>query len=664
MAELENNILAVVEPAIMPTKIEIDSVKEEGGDAPKQSKSFGTMVPFILVNNYQFRPVDVVSFKLDLSGILPSCTISLYDTNAKFAVTEYPRDGDYFTILINSKNQETFKSVHMDFDIISVTSSDSGGKSVLNLVGMSKIPKWMSEDCKNLDSDTSLNHIELLARELELGLATNIDATDDAQPRIMPYTTYSDFIKTIVSDSYVGEDSFQKYFIDQYYYFNYIDINKIFNSPSPPISEWADSLASFASSISTDTNTEHPEGDDAKVPLLLTNHVNLQGMNLFVEKQEIINNSMSVSLSSGYKRTVMIYDNNSEGAERKQEFTIEALSSENLRDSEEPMKGNRNETRYEDEVKFKYLGRQNAGEDGLGNTHANAAFSKLHNIQNKLEIEKMKLKVTLNSFNPSFYKFQKIPVLLYHYDKKKIMQALQQKVKAEEAGLTDTPFDLTDGELDNEGLPQQAVDSFLSGYYIIENIVYEFDAESNNTKQVMTLLRREWPTRMDALINPPEGGEFEPESGETVIENDPAPEPPPEPTPTPEPEPTPTPTPTPEPEELEITININGDGSTFMQDDTNLYAISENKYFECTGTWTQNRDFEGFEAAEIEFEGVMEGDYGEFAYPYITPKKDGTWKFETPQTVYDEDLYIVNVRFKAEGKWFNATKAEINMGLV
>mgnify|MGYP000223921781 CR=1 FL=1 len=151
MAELENNILAVVEPAIMPTKIEIDSVKEEGGDAPKQSKSFGTMVPFILVNNYQFRPADVVSFKLDLSGILPSCTISLYDTNAKFAVTEYPRDGDYFTILINSKNQETFKSVHMDFDIISVTSSDSGGKSVLNLVGMSKIPKWMSEDCKNLE---------------------------------------------------------------------------------------------------------------------------------------------------------------------------------------------------------------------------------------------------------------------------------------------------------------------------------------------------------------------------------------------------------------------------------------------------------------------------------------------------------------------------------
>jgi len=663
MAELENNILAVVEPAIMPTKIEIESIKEEDGTPPKQSKSFGTMVPFILVNNYQFRPADVADFKLDLSGILPKCTVSLFDSNKKFAVTEYPRDGDYFTILINSKNQETFKSVHMDFDIVSVTSTQEDGNR-LNLTGIAKIPRWMSEDCKNLDSDTSLNHIELLARELKLGLATNIDATDDAQQRIMPYTTYSDFIKGIVESSYISEDSFQKYFIDQYYYFNYIDINKIFNSPNPPISEWADSLASFSSSISADTNTEHPEGDNARVPLLLTNHVNLQGLNTFVEKQEIINNSMTVSLSSGYKRTVMIYDNNSEGAERKQEFTIEALSSENLRDSEEPLKGNRNETRYEDEVKYKYLGRQNAGDDGLGNTHANAAFSRLHNIQNKLEIEKMKLKVTLNSFNPSFYKFQKVPALFYHYDKQKIMQALQQKVKAKEAGLTDTPFDLVDGDMDKQGLPQQVVDTFLSGYYIIESIIYEYDEETRNTKQHMVLLRREWPTRMDALVNPPEDGEFEaPESGETVIENDPAPEPAPEPTPTPEPEPTPTPTPTPEPEELEITLKINGDGSTFLQDDSNVVALSQNKYLSITGTWSANRDFEGFTAAEIEYEGMVEGDGAEWSYPKITPKKDGTWIFESPEYTYDEDNYKIEVRFQAEGKWFTAN-ARMAIGFV
>ena len=237
------------------------------------------------------------------------------------------------------------------------------------------------------------------------------------------------------------------------------------------------------------------------------------------------------------------------------------------------------------------------------------------------------------------------------------MQALQQKVKAKEAGLTDTPFDLVDGDMDKQGLPQQVVDTFLSGYYIIESIIYEYDEETRNTKQHMVLLRREWPTRMDALINPPEGGEFEaPESGETVIENDPAPEPPPEPTPTPEPEPTPTPTPTPEPEELEVTININGDGSTFLQD------IDNDNYLKVTGTWSVNRDFEGFTAAEIEIEGIFEGDGNEFSYPKIVPKKDGTWVFENDYE-FDEDNYKVNVRFQAEDKWFNAS-ARIALGFV
>ena len=56
----------------------------------------------------------------------------------------------------------------------------------------------------------------------------------------------------------------------------------------------------------------------------------------------------------------------------------------------------------------------------------------------------------------------------------------------------------------------------------------------------------------------------------------------------------------------------------------------------------------------------MEGDSGEFSYPNIIKKKDGTWRFETMPTIYDDDLYIVNVRFKAEDKWFTG-KAEINI---
>ena len=66
--ELDNHLLAVVEPAILPTEIKLDNLGEDGGGA-KQTKAIGTLKPFILVNSYQFGPADIMAFKLDCSGI-------------------------------------------------------------------------------------------------------------------------------------------------------------------------------------------------------------------------------------------------------------------------------------------------------------------------------------------------------------------------------------------------------------------------------------------------------------------------------------------------------------------------------------------------------------------------------------------------------------------
>ena len=143
------------------------------------------------------------------------------------------------------------------------------------------------------------------------------------------------------------------------------------------------------------------------------------------------------------------------------------------------------------------MGRQNAGEDGLGNTHKNLMFSKLHNKQNQMEIEKMKLKVILSSFNPSIYKFQKIPVLMYHYDGVRAEASKQGDFKREEAGFSDQPFGMAKGEDQNDA--EQVMDRFLSGHYIIENIDYVIDDPDGGLRQVVTLIRREWPTRIKNL---------------------------------------------------------------------------------------------------------------------------------------------------------------------
>ena len=199
---LDNNILAVVEPAIMPTPIEVEGVGEsEGGD--KQTKAIGVDVPLIVLNNYQFQQKDIQSFFLDNSGVLPRVTVRVADAKNTFSVDSFPRDGDCLTILMNSKNSSTFKSIHMDFDIVNITTKQAveGELSTITIDGVAKVPRFYSEECRSFDAASSLDHLEEVARDLELGLATNIDATDDIQIRLQAYTSTHDFIKETVDTS-------------------------------------------------------------------------------------------------------------------------------------------------------------------------------------------------------------------------------------------------------------------------------------------------------------------------------------------------------------------------------------------------------------------------------------------------------------------------------
>jgi len=639
--ELANNILAVIEPKIRPTEIKIDALGEEKPDEAtvNQTSVIATLKPMVLINGYQFTPQDITFFELDLSQILPTCKLSLNDSAGKFAVGSYPRDGDFFTILINSKNQETFKSIHMDFDIASCDSPKDGtvGTGSFNIEGFCKIPKIYGEDCKHFENGTSLDHMKLVSADLELGLATNIDAADDSQVRIMAYEPYLDFIKNIVKESYVGEESFQKFWVDAYYYLNYVDVNALFNSPNPPILEFAESLASAAESMTptADDKKNAETGNDIEVPLMLTNHIKFMGNNAFIEAHEIINNSAEISAKAGYAREVTIYDNN--GDKKKQEFRIEPLGGKDLKELEEPLRGNRNDKRHLDQIKYKYIGRQEAGEDGLGNVHSNAAFAQLHNTQNAMEVQKMKLKVTLNSFNPSLYKYQKIPVLMYIVNPKAIEQNERIKGDKKELGMDkDEPFNLGEDteSIAPERSPSNALDTFLSGYYIIEDIVYS--TSDGETKQYVTLLRREWPTRTENLINPPGLAEdaTPKKKAENIKENSPAP-PPPEPTPAPTPE-------------VELDIQITMPSGTFEQDVTSA-ALSQNVYVIFEGKWTANKEVSAFDDWSAEIDGTsLDSGSG------VQLKKDGRIIIDGSGGLgaLDPKTYTLEITIKAEGKTF------------
>lgn len=503
MADLENNILAIVEPAIEPKRLETRPLGEDTNSDDRVSKTFGIDRPVILVNNYSFERDDVKSFTLSSTGIYPTAEVTVIDTKNVFTIDSFPRDGDKMTVFINSKNESTYKSIHMDFEITDISSGPNkeGDPQKVRISGRVSVPKMFAENCQYLDlsgegkPNSSINHLVAVAEELGLGVASNIIETSDEQVRIQPYINYLDFINQIVATSYISDDSFQHFFIDQYYYLNFIDINKIFNASNPEMEDFQDTVTSLPVSFAEELESD-PNNDSTSTKLFLTNKSNFSSSNNYIGKYQILNQSNAINEIHGHFRNVQVYDDNAE--EKLDEFTIEALSTDpaNLKDIQEPLKGNRESEEYLDYIKHKYMGRQDVGEEGLGNNHSNYIFSQLHNRRNFDETQKIKLEVTLPTFNASLYRFMKIPVMMYHIDQSTVKTAKDlDDVKAED-GFTDSAIE--NGPKD-EPQPDQVLDQFLSGYYIIESIDIQYKDTIGNFTQKVTLIRREWPARLSAI---------------------------------------------------------------------------------------------------------------------------------------------------------------------
>ena len=497
MANLDNNILAVLEPSILPTEIKLKSNGEEDGEA-KQSLNIGSAVPFIDINGHQFRNEDIQNFNLEIGGPIPLLNITLRDTSGVFEAAQYPRDGDVVTVLINSKNQETFKSIHMDFNILSISSPPTGMETrepTYNIRGSAKIPGMYTEECKEYPEDTSLSHIEQIAQELELGLATNIDSTDDLQPRIQPYIKTLDFIKETVKSSYVAENCFQKFYIDGYYYLNFIEVNKLINSKNVrTLEELQNSIISMDRAMTVDKGAEKHDSDDIESKLMLTNHPKTQGGGNYISRFSLQNNSNNISQKNGYKRVLQMYDDLEE--ERLTEFDIESFLSDNLRDGEGPLKGRTSEDVEGRHLKHKYIGRiQDYSLEG--NVHSNHKYSLLNNFQNLQELNKLKLVAELSSFNPQLYLFQKIPILIYVTDGPKSDAIRKNEERLEKKGVKTSDNTFEKDKEDKE--TPHVLDEFVSGHYIISKIEYTYRGSDNQLGQKITLQRREWPLRSNDI---------------------------------------------------------------------------------------------------------------------------------------------------------------------
>ena len=468
---LENKILQITKPEILLDELSIvdmESPENQQVTTIKPSKVLGSFFPYIVINAFEFAINDVIFFELINSEFIPSIRVRVRDNTGMFMGRHFPKDGDVLSFWIRANNENTFKPIRIDFDILNIDpdrTSNQDRASTFNIFGQMKVPGLLAENnfaYRNLSSwDTLLN----MSEKLGLGFASNESDTDDKMTWINPTGINSTFIKHVIDNSYKDNNSFFHGFIDPYYVFNFININSLF-SVDAEVEESEVYVTNTADLGITDDENK----SIIPSPMILTNHEQYQGTTKFLVSYKMFNTSGRVFLTNGYSRYVQYFDTETF------ESLVGLIDPQTTTRSEKyvHLKGRMiwkndefvSEGIKDIQVKQRYMGKRGK------NMHTVFPYSNMLNYQNMQEIFKMGMYVELESADMTLYRYQNIPVYIFEYD------------VAVKKFLEDT-------SVQEEEIPEMSMNKFLSGNYLIAGIDYFWDYPGP-IRQRLTLIRREF----------------------------------------------------------------------------------------------------------------------------------------------------------------------------
>jgi len=467
-----SEILTVSEPAIELGQITVPE-NDNSDNTPDTTRRMGYASPFIKINGYALSYQSIGKFKLSTVGFRPTINIVFSDTDDMLEA-DFPKDGDTLELYIRSSNDNVYKKIRIDFDILNIKANPTPTGTTFNINGIMKIPDLQSEISMSLLENTSYNHLIEVADALQLGFASNITDTDDTMNRFNAKNTVSDFIKNITDSSYKDDVSFLTSYVDIHYYMNFVEVNSCFQVDGS-LQEGDYDAATF---INQDKSKDpgDPEGKSAKV--VFSNHLAVQSTTNYIMGYSLYNNSGEIWQSNGYKRYCEVY--NMDTNEYSSIF-VDPLTTEGAENTNVILKGKAGDTTYENQNKYKYFGR-NFSTLYEGNLHPNYHYAKIQNYQNLEEINKMGLTIVLNGISSNISKFRAVPVAIY---KKGQLVRTRRQAGDELANRSEEDYAYDDGNA-------YLLDEFLSGWYVVKDFDIVWSVE-DSFKQVVTLVRREWP---------------------------------------------------------------------------------------------------------------------------------------------------------------------------
>lgn len=379
-------IAQIDRPTISLPPMEFDRQKTDKEASTQVANTIG-LTPFMNYNGSQINDRDIQSLSLYHDGMIPKVEVLFGDSNGLLS-KEPPRDDTKFEIFLNSRSPN-LKSIHLKFKIDNFGKLPSNQYTISGTLDVSDLYRNKFK----VKRGTSFEVLREICKDLKLGFNSNIDNTKDD----MPWRNIGDkqykFMEEIIKHSYISDESFMAGYIDFYYCFNYVDIEK-------------EMKRDISKDVGIDTGgVSNPSQKDSDkiVPLKLTTEKGLQTSNNYFVKVTERNESTKISMEQGYRTRTKFYD------KVKKMFLVFDVDSTTSDGSKSIiLKGSANDKEaFDNNYVTKY-----SGKIDTDNTHVNYNYAVTQNRINLDNMMKNQMDISLPNPNFNLYRFQKIQAFI------------------------------------------------------------------------------------------------------------------------------------------------------------------------------------------------------------------------------------------------------------
>ncbi len=489
-------IYNVFKPTIVLDEMSLKETNPEGKGQKIENKT-SLEYPFIKINDYIISKGEIDYFQIDSTRRLPSIILSLSFSNDKFFTKEMPKDGDIISVAITNKS-DLLVPIRNDYVITGASplkkSTTLKEGSSITFFGELFVPGLSGFRGSSAYIGTSMETLKKIAKALSLGFNTNEENTDDKQLWFIS-TAFDLSIEEIASRAWKDENSFFDWWIDVYYNFNFVNVQKQLLSSEDEID-----IAASLGNVSKEFYWGNSTDKTAEAPKVFSNFQGYKTTSFYITDWKPINKSTAITYDYGTSVQATFFEHNKIIYEDPNKTKYWSFKMEPAYDPEKVnshilLRGranwdaslNKNEPA---QANYKYvdlynispwLGIQytisNPEEDNskwTGNHHKNYCRSQIQNILNRVELEKLNVEVSVQGTNLNIIKGDKLPVVLI------------QKERFENL-LVNKDF-----------LADAAVEFFYSGWYYVKGFTLSWTRGEpqvfSQFSQKFILTRREWPT--------------------------------------------------------------------------------------------------------------------------------------------------------------------------